>query len=271
MAQGENFKRRNLPTMQLLRFLTELEIVGSSRGSVSMIARLCDVNHSSVSRYFKQCKSWGYLTEQGTFTYHGRKWLEGYKKLLCELPVLARRIGVPMEETQDYVRTMIEHVEFSALEGMVRLMQEKNTVLQKTHGHLWKQILKYGREPLFFLAFQRREETLQRIEYPGFEKKAVLIHNKRGTYLELYLCEMEIFSPAAQMTLQGEWEQIRYFYQGEIQVAGIKNGAVRFPLQACEIQSRQGGTGTAKIVVYARNRVGTLHFPEQELELCFWI
>lgn len=38
MAQGDNFKRENLPTMQQLQYLMELEKLGNRRGNVAMIA-----------------------------------------------------------------------------------------------------------------------------------------------------------------------------------------------------------------------------------------
>lgn len=55
MAQGDNFKRENLPTMQQLQYLTELEKLGNRRGNVAMIADICGVHHGSVSRYLKIC------------------------------------------------------------------------------------------------------------------------------------------------------------------------------------------------------------------------
>ena len=50
MAQGDNFKRDGLPTMQMLRFLEELERQGNGRGSIAAIAERCGANHGSVSR-----------------------------------------------------------------------------------------------------------------------------------------------------------------------------------------------------------------------------
>ena len=79
MAQGDNLKRENLPTMQLLRYLTELEKQGGKRGSVTAVAKACGVHHGSVSRYLKICSEQGYLTEDYTLIFQTQLLVLSYK------------------------------------------------------------------------------------------------------------------------------------------------------------------------------------------------
>ena len=41
MEKGENLNRRNLPTLQQLRYLTELEKEDNTRGMIARIAEKC--------------------------------------------------------------------------------------------------------------------------------------------------------------------------------------------------------------------------------------
>ena len=43
MEKGENLNRRNLPTLQQLRYLTELEKEDNTRGMIARIAEKCQV------------------------------------------------------------------------------------------------------------------------------------------------------------------------------------------------------------------------------------
>ena len=72
MAQGDNLKRENLPTMQLLRYLTELEKLWGKRGSVTSVAKDCDDHHGSVSGFLIICCALGYPTEHYTITQRGK-------------------------------------------------------------------------------------------------------------------------------------------------------------------------------------------------------
>lgn len=63
MEKGENLNRRNLPTLQQLRYLTELEKEDNTRGMIARIAEKCQVSTAPVSRYLKSCCEKGLLTE----------------------------------------------------------------------------------------------------------------------------------------------------------------------------------------------------------------
>ena len=50
MEKGENLNRRNLPTLQQLRYLTELEKEDNTRGMIARIAEKCQVSTAPVDR-----------------------------------------------------------------------------------------------------------------------------------------------------------------------------------------------------------------------------
>ena len=95
MEKGENLNRRNLPTLQQLRYLTELEKEENTRGMIARIAENCQVSTAPVSRYLKSCCEKGILTEDYQFTREGQAWLENYKRILKEPPSYFRSIGIP--------------------------------------------------------------------------------------------------------------------------------------------------------------------------------
>ena len=81
MEKGENLNRRNLPTLQQLRYLTELEKEDNTRGMIARIAEKCQVSTAPVSRYLKSCCEKGLLTEDYRFTKKGQAWIENYKRI----------------------------------------------------------------------------------------------------------------------------------------------------------------------------------------------
>lgn len=83
MEKGENLNRRNLPTLQQLRYLTELEKEDNTRGMIARIAEKCQVSTAPVSRYLKSCCEKGLLTEDYRFTKKGSR-IENYKRILKE-------------------------------------------------------------------------------------------------------------------------------------------------------------------------------------------
>ena len=60
MEKGENLNRRNLPTLQQLRYLTELEKEENTRGMIARIAENCQVSTAPVSRYLKAAAKKGF-------------------------------------------------------------------------------------------------------------------------------------------------------------------------------------------------------------------
>ena len=72
MAKGDNWRRNDIPTMQMLKFLMELEKIDVKKGRGVAVAAACGAHHGSVSRYFKICREKGILTENLEFTGKGK-------------------------------------------------------------------------------------------------------------------------------------------------------------------------------------------------------
>src|SRR5699024_11437752 len=154
-AQGDDLKRENLPTMQLLRYLTELEKQGGKRGSVTAVAKACGVHHGSVSRYLKICCELGYLTEDYTFTERGKTWLAGYQRLLEDLPVFLRKAGVPEREIPQNVKNLIENTDYLTLTAVLRYDRNRKDDFQGKNRaatrNILSEVLEYGTSEVFFL------------------------------------------------------------------------------------------------------------------------
>lgn len=277
MAQGENFKRKGLPTMQMLQFLMELERIGGRRGSTAAVAKSCGVNHSSVSRYFKLCREQGLLTEELVFTGKGKIWLEGYRQLLEEIPVFLRRAGIPDGEIQENVRRIIEHLDYhtlAAVAGYLRGRQEHpagGAGEAPGGGHLLREILEYGTREVFFMLFQVKKQTELSMANRGFCRPAQIRRNRRGSWLELEPCEMCAWSPVEGRKLQGHLETLKYEQEGILRTARKRQGKIRIPLDACHIRRMQGGGITAWVPIIATCNVGRLHMPESTARLVFWL
>lgn len=119
MEKGENLNRRNLPTLQQLRYLTELEKEDNTRGMIARIAEKCQVSTAPVSRYLKSCCEKGLLTEDYRFTKEGQAWIENYKRILKELPSYFRSIGIPEAQLEANVRDMVENISCYTISTML--------------------------------------------------------------------------------------------------------------------------------------------------------
>ena len=64
------------PSLLQITYLTTLEKTEKKRGCVGQVADICGVSHGPVSRFFKECVSYGYLTEQYEFTETGIRALQ---------------------------------------------------------------------------------------------------------------------------------------------------------------------------------------------------
>lgn len=54
------------PSLLQINYLMTLEKIEKKRGCVGTVADICGVSHGPVSRFFKECVNYGYLTEQYT-------------------------------------------------------------------------------------------------------------------------------------------------------------------------------------------------------------
>lgn len=276
MAQGENLKRDNLPTMQQIRYLTELERLENKRGNVTMIAEICQVHHGSVSRYLKKCMENGILTENYTFTKEGRIWLRNYKRLIEELQAYFRNIGIMETDIGPYVKKMIENMDYFVLSSMMRSDQrirKKHFVERKWQvpENFLKAILEYGNHPVSFMLYRAGQNKGISMANRGFEHPAVLKHNKRGSWIQLTVREMCANSRVNGMKMNGHLESLKYEMSGIFHMAEIKDGKLKIPLEACSFNKSKGGEMTGMIPVTVTCSVGRMHMPESTAILFFWL
>ena len=281
MAQGENFKRNNLPTMQQIRYLTELEKLENKRGNVSMISEICGVHHGSVSRYFKLCVEGGMLNADYTFTREGREWLHKYQRLITDLEKYLQNIGVGCEEVPSSVRQMVESLDYYVLSSMIRNDQEMRREYAPskrspafTMKSFLSDVLAYGTEPVSFALFrldaQKRCCSLS-MANRGFVHPAILRHNKRGSWLQLTIKDMKAESRMTGDYMTGHLESMKYEENGVLQQAEIREGQLRIPLEACHFTKKQGGEVMGTIPVTVTCSVGRNHMPESTAVLAFWL
>lgn len=134
MSQGRNLKRTDSPTMQQLEYFLQLEEIAGKRGCVKAVAKECEVNHGSVSRYFKTCYEKGLLTEKYEYTAEGKKYLNGYKGILKILPKYLKMIGVEEDKIDREVTNMIENMEWETLIAILLHGKKMKTFMSKSLG-----------------------------------------------------------------------------------------------------------------------------------------
>lgn len=82
------------PSLLQINYLMTLEKIEKKRGCVGTVADICGVSHGPVSRFFKECVNYGYLTEQYTFTEAGIRALRMYERILQSTQSYLTRLGV---------------------------------------------------------------------------------------------------------------------------------------------------------------------------------
>lgn len=278
MAKGDNLKRDNLPTMMQIQYLVELEKLGNKRGNVAIIAEICGVTHSSVSKYLKSSYENGYLTKDYRFTPAGKVWLDRYKKMIEDLQIYFRNIGMAEREIPEQVKRMIENMDFHVLAHMVNNDQkmrkdhlaDKKKVLSQ---NMLEEVLQYGNHFVEFTLYRLdyREGTGLSMANRGFERPAVLKHNKRGSWLQLTIKEMKAQSRIDGKPMEGCLQSLKYEKDGLLHLAEIKDNTLRIPLEACRFNKKQGGEVSGIIPITVTCSVGRAHMPESTAVLVFWI
>lgn len=278
MAQGDNFKRENLPTMQQLQYLIELEKLGNRRGNIAMIAEICGVHHGSVSRYLKICCENGLLEKDYTFTANGKLWLDGYKKVIGDLEIYLRNIGMAESEIPGHVKRMIENLDYHVLVTMLRCDREMRrdhsaNKKESTSKKFLSEVLEYGTHPVEFMLFRvgHPEGTQVSMANRGFKRPAYLKHNKRGSWLYLNIQEMIAQSRMSGETMTGHLNSLKFEQEGVLHQTEIKNGQLRIPLDACRFRKHQGGEMSGSISITVSCSVGRAHMPESTAILMFWL
>lgn len=276
MGQGDNFKRNNLPTIQQIRYLIELKKNNSQRGSISKIAQVCNVQHSSVSRYFKICIEKGYLTDKYAFTSKGMHWLNGYVKLLKELVIYLRRIGVPKIEIKNKLKDMIENIDYYTLTCMVKDNVQFNRCINSNTdvpSDTLKNILEYGNYDVYFMIYDIDIEKSNKISSlnKGFNKIAVLKNNKRGSNIIFQLNEITIKSRIDNTLVDGYINSFKYEKDNILYDVKIIDNLVKVPLSAFEFHKMKGGEMKGILKISVSFSVGREHIQDNTSLLMIWL
>ncbi|MCI6536562.1 MAG: helix-turn-helix domain-containing protein [Lachnospiraceae bacterium] len=270
-------KRKIRPTMQQLGYLSELLQTGNGRGALGQIAETCGVNHSSVVRYLKTCVENGYLNPDYSFTKSGLAYIQSYQQLIEELRMYLRRIGIPDQELDENVRDMVENMDYYTLSSMIRNdLKMKNVYSVEKQKHVTTnfigEILRYGNFKVQFMIYRMSEAGGgPSMADRGFEKPANLKHNKRGSWLELKICDMNAHSRGNGENMIGHMKSLKYEQSGVMHEADIRDNIVRIPLQACRYHCSQGGAVRGMIPITLTCSVGRTHMPESTALLIFWL
>lgn len=285
VEQGKHLKRNNTPTFQQLQYLLELQKTENKRGVVTKIAEKCHVNHTSVSRYLKFCQENGILNQKFEFTQAGKMWIENYKWILEGLDSYMRDIGIAEMEIQDNIKNMVEHVGLHTLSSIVGNHQRiksipKSKKRESLTSNFLKEVLPIGTEcPVYFMLYRPGKsikagsaiDLSVSMANSGFEKPALLRHNRRGSWLILKIREMSAKSRIHGKEMLGHLSSLKYEKDGMLLQTKIKDGALRIPLEACRFHRRQGGEVKGILPVTMTCTVGRAHMPESTAILVFWL
>lgn len=282
MESGENLKRKNLPTIQQLQYLTELESLKTERGFVVLIAEKCGVTHGVVSRYLKSCIDHGYLTEDYQFTEFGQAWLNEYRKLMKDLGDYLRSIGIPEHELSENIRTLIENTELHTLKAIVKnyenMMVLKQTGKEKgVPDNLKKELSQYEDWKVHFKIYrmnvgrEKRSRDHFSMANRGFEKLALFGKDDAGEYLEFRTREMSAGSRVDGVQMSGRLEHLKYEDHGELKLTEIQDGKLRIPLDAFRLHRGQGGELIGMLPITVTCSVGRTHMPESTALMVVWM
>lgn len=269
------------PSLLQIRYLLELEKNGRKRGIIALIADTCGVSHGPVSRFFKECISQGYLTENYEFTVEGQRALITYKRLLRDIRLYLRDIKIPEKEITDKTRQLIENVDYDLLMLMTRnagQTREHQNHKPDENGddmgsYFLEKVLQKGVFPVAIALHQisRKSETALSMAHQGFSHLAYVRHNNRGSWLELTIREMHARSRIDDSYMTGHLSSLKYENQGQLYEAAVKAGRIRIPLNACRFFRGRLGNVKGTVLITVTCSVGKAHMPESTALLTFWM
>lgn len=263
--------------MQQLHYLEVLQKIGNGRGTMAQIAEVCGVNHNSVVRYLKTCVENEILKSDYSFTQKGKAYLEGYLALTEELRQYLYRIGIPDREIEENVKDMIENMDYYTISSMLRNDQKMKSIYsvekkENISRNFISEVLQYGNCKVCFMIYRMSGEGRGiSMADRGFEKPAILKHNKRGSWMELKICDTKAHSRVNGQNMIGHMKSLKYELDGVLHEADIRDNTVRIPLSAFCYHCRQGGEIRGMIPVTLSCSVGRTHMPESTAMLIFWM
>lgn len=267
------------PSLLQICYLLELEKIAGQRGCVAAVADICGVSHGPVSRFFKECTGYGYLTDRYEFTELGNKALSAYKKILKSVEAYLERQGIPEEEMTDKLRQLVENVDYELLMTIVR----SDTQVQRHDCHepeeesapyFLRYVLEQGRYEVEIAIHQLSKgngKTELSMAHRGFLHRALIRHNTRGSWLELTICPMVARSRIDGSEMTGRLSSLKYEKQGLLYEAEIRDGKLRIPLDSCHFQKNHRGNIRGILPITVCCSVGQAHMPESTALLTFWL
>lgn len=278
MGRRENLTGSKRPSLLQIQYLIELEKIGYKRGSVGMIAEACGVSHSPVSRYLKICQDKELLTDSYDFTEKGKAWIDSYKTLIREVEAYLGRMTLSKEDIQENMRVLIENMDYHVLLNMVRNDQQMRQSMQveklnQEQGNLLDEVLEKGVWEVGFCLFRQdmRLGLRRSMADQGFKKPGIIRHNKRGSWLELTICDIAEVSRMDGHMKEGHLQTLKYEQDGMLHSIDPREGKIRIPLKAFRIQRRRGEKVVGDVKVTVTSNVSLVHMPESTAVLVFWV
>lgn len=279
MEKGEHLKRQSRPSLLQLRYLKELQTMKKTRGVQRVIAERCEVNASTVNRYFRTCIERGLLLESLEFTEEGEEWLGRYWDIYEKLIQYLEEIGATKEEAETSAEEMVENTDIHILKMILNSYDRQKVVKEKPYRvspQLKEKLQKCERHRCEFCIYKlssknNKKKSRFSMAMHGFEQDAYIVHEADGEYLELRLKDMSAHSRINGMTMIGHLSSLKYEQDGTLNVVEIKDDVVKIPLEACKMHRWQGSENTGSIAITVTCSVGRQHMPESTALLVFWM
>ena len=212
----------------------------------------------------------------GTFLKDGflgtLKWLGEYRQLIRRLRVYFQEMGMDEAETEGNVRVMIEHMEPKTILCMIQKQTEQGSLREQEAKQMVGGMIHYGTYPVDFALYRQdgKKQGERSMADRGFQKPALLRHNRRGSYLQLEICETQGKSRVSGITMRGHLESLKYRDRGILCQADIRAGRLKIPLRVFAFRKKQDGTLKGILPVTVSASVGRTHMPESTALLIFW-
>lgn len=266
------------PSLLQITYLTTLEKTEKKRGCVGQVADICGVSHGPVSRFFKECVSYGYLTEQYEFTETGIRALQMYKRILHDTCAYLTRLGISGEEMPEKLRQLVENVDYELLMSITRSdikVKKDTTNMQIEESTPWflENVLEKGNYEVEIALLQVNGSTrpLLSMAHRGFEHLAMIRHNNRGSWIELTICPVHGISRIDGKNMTGWLSSLKYEKQGQLYEVDLRTDKVRIPLSACRFIKSSHGNIKGMIMITVTCSAGKSHMPESTALLTFWL
>lgn len=265
------------PSLLQINYLMTLEKIEKKRGCVGNVADICGVSHGPVSRFFKECVNYGYLTEQYTFTEAGTRALRMYERILQVTQSYLTRLGVSEESRQESLRQLIENVDYELLLSITRSdtqVKKDTTISQESSTpNFLEKVLERGNYEVGIALHQVNRTGGPRLSmaHQGFEHIAVIRNNNRGSWLELTICPVHGISRIDGKDMTGWLSSLKYENHGQLCEVDLRANKVRIPLSACRFTRSSHGNIKGMIMITVTCTAGKAHMPESTALLTFWM